>query len=181
MRSLFKLHISLLTGLILFSGCDTQRRQIRQLDGLVLQQPGEFVRLSDLINPCFSGKIKSDTVRTYDTTVIAGTFHSDTIRKNDTVYVTKTITAPGKTITKTNTIHDTVTNDRAYNALNVLYRVKADSLISVTASYKAADKKASKYELYFWLIVAGIAIFIVIKIVLYFYGGSVVKTIEKIV
>jgi myosin heavy subunit len=65
------------------------------------------------------------------------------------------------------------------------YQGKADSLIKVQTKLEAADKKASKFELWFWLLVgieaAGIIIYVVIKIYAFANGGGIASSIKKII
>ena len=173
-----------LVPLIVLYGCSAsyrQQRDVKKLQSLVLSQPNEFARLSDLLNPCFSGKAKSDTIiTTYtDTLLVQGA--TTTMRIKDTVFVTKTL--PGKLITKTNTvtIHDTITDGRAVNYLNTQLKVKSDSLV-INNTQLSQTKKAKNT----WMLIAiGALLVIVISLSIKVYklistgGLSGLKSVLK--
>src|SRR5579862_371470 len=119
---------------LLIAGCGSSyyaKRDIKRLDGLSLQYPNEFAKLSNMLDPCFTGAAKSDTVvkHTSDTIVIAGMERlvSGSPGKPDTLYL------PDKTIRNNffTTIHDTVTDNRALNAFSITTESAADSLIII--------------------------------------------------
>ncbi len=100
---------------LLIAGCGSSyyvKRDVNRLDGLSLQYPNEFAKLSNTINPCFTGAAKSDTIvkHTSDTIITAGMERlvPGAPGKPDTLYL------PGKTIRNNiyTTIHDTVTDNR---------------------------------------------------------------------
>jgi hypothetical protein len=174
----------LLFSSLLLCGCSAsyrQQRDIKKLDGLVLAQPNEFARLSNLINPCFSGKAKSDTViKTHtDTLINQGT--TITVRVKDTVYVTKT--TAGRTIinTRTLSIHDTIADGRAMSVATSQLKIKSDSLIVRNTQYTKATHDKNTWM---WIAIGAIAlivIYIVAKVVIFFYGGGWANTIKKVI
>jgi hypothetical protein len=141
-------HLILFTCLL--SACNTPKQQIRRLDGLVLQQPSEFARLSNLINPCFTGRAKSDTVVKSDTVKLPGNTNVLITHIRDTVIKTITITLPGRIINHILTIHDTVPDTRAL--ANCTEAAKADREQRIQSDTKLQDsEKIAQVRLY-WLI-----------------------------
>lgn len=163
------------------NGCSAsyrQRRDIKKLDGLVLAQPVEFARLSNLLNPCFNGKSKSDTVITTHTDTLVKDGITTIIRVKDTVYVTKTI--PIMT-TRILNIHDTVTDGRALAYLNSQLKNKTDSLkIANHDNAKVSHEKTIWMWLSIGLMVLDLVL-ITIKVYTFFSGGGVVSAIKKVI
>lgn len=120
---------------LLLCGCSAsyyQTRDIKKLDALAIQQQPEFKRLANLLDPCFSGTAKSDTVIKQgkaDTLITPGSIVITHVK--DTVI--KTITTPGRQVVIPTfiTVTDTVTDQRALTAQRALFKVKSDSLIVV--------------------------------------------------
>lgn len=168
---------ALVICIISISGCNA----IKRLDALSIQQPTEFLRLSNLINPCFNGNAKSDTVFQAgkpDTVYQKG----DTVitHKHDTTYITVHDT---KYINKTNTVtvRDTVPDNRAIAALNAqLHDCQTNEL---TASTKLDDAEATSKTRLWWIIglASVIGIYIVVKVYSFFSGGAVVDVVKKVV
>jgi hypothetical protein len=165
--------------LIQISGCSQayyQRRDIKKLDALAIQQNSEFLRLSNQLNPCFQGRAKSDTTVVFglrDTMIVKG----DTITsvRHDTII--RTIQLPGKiiTINKLTTIHDTIPDERHIATLQA--QIKDLNANLITNQTQLADSKATARKRLWWII--GLAAFIVIyfgiKVVTFIYGGGFTK------
>jgi hypothetical protein len=85
---------------------------------------------------------------------------------------------------KPDTVLKKVIDNALVNVWKNKYQGKADSLIKVQTKFDIADKKASKFELWFWLLVgiesAGIIIYVVIKIYAFANGGGIASSIKKI-
>jgi hypothetical protein len=169
---------------LFIAGCGSSyyaKHDVKRLDDLSLQYPKEFARLSNLINPCFTGIAKSDTVvkHTSDTIVTAGIERlvAGKPGKPDTLYLA------GKTITNNiyTTIHDTVTDKRAVNACNVIAKSAADSLIVIKT--QNIQLKADKSSLIKWVI--GLAVLLLIffgtGIYRFISGGAILGTVKKFV
>jgi uncharacterized membrane protein YuzA (DUF378 family) len=160
---------------LLCLSCNVQKYQVRRLDALSLQQPSEFLRLSDLLNPCFSGKAKSDTV------IIAG--KTDTIvkpgapvitRRNDTVFSTLHDTLyVHKTVIQS--IHDTVPDSRGLASAEA--RIEDCSAQKIAAVTQLSDSQATAKTRLYWIIglAALIGITVVIKVYSLFSGGALSK------
>lgn len=152
-------------------GCSAayrQRKAAEKLDELAIQQPNEFARLSNTLNPCFSGKAKSDTVINLHTDTLIQDGKTDTLVKNNTIYITKTV--PIKTV-KTLTIHDTIADGRANKALLVALAIKSDSLIIFRTQLGKAEKETNTWR---WAAIIAILIifgFVVIKVYALINGG----------
>jgi hypothetical protein len=169
---------------LLIAGCGSSyyvKRDIKHLDGLSLQYPNEFAKLSNMINPCFTGAAKSDTVvkHTSDTIVTAGIERLVPGRpgKPDTLYFR------GKTIRNNiyTTIHDTVTDNRALNASHVIAKSAADSLIIIKT--QNAELKIDKSSLIKWVIGLAVVLFSVLGFSIYkfFSGGAILGTVKNII
>lgn len=176
---LLKIYLVLICASLLYSCSPAwyQRRDVKKLDALSIQQPSEFLRLSNLINPCFNGKAKSDTVIQNDTTYTKG----DTVEafQHDTLKLT--IKLPGKNITKMTTVHDTVTDGRKVADLQA--QLKDCSTTQTEATTRLLDQQAiSKKRL--WLIIglaSAIGVFVVIKVYTFFSGGGIASAVKKVI
>ncbi len=163
--------------LIILTGCNVERRQMDKLDAYAVKYPIEMSRLANELYPCFTGKAKSDTViKTHTDTLIQDGI-TTTIRIKDTVYVTKTL--PGRTITNTRTlsIHDTVTNDRAIGDLKNQFTNKSDSLMKVNVKLEDKQKALNTWR---WLAIGLLVLigsFLAIKVYLLINGGWIKKII----
>ena len=160
---------------IFITGCGSSyyiKRDVKRLDGLSLQYPSEFARLSNLVDPCFTGIAKSDTVvkHTSDTIVTAGIERlvPGQPGKPDTLYLA------GET-TRNNiftTIHDTVTDSRALKAIDAVAKIAADSLI-ITKTQNI-QLKANKSSLIKWVAGLAVALLFVLAISIYkFFSGAI--------
>lgn len=169
--------------LLLLSGCAKyiQNRNVARMDSYAVQYPAEEARLANWLYPCFTGKAKSDTIRTEgkrDTIITPG----KTVITHVKDTIVKTVTLPGRQVTIPTflTIHDTVTDQRALSACTTAAKVKSDSLVTVKTQYTTANKKAN---LYFWIL-AGIAgvvlVYLGIKTYIFFTGGAVANTAGNI-
>ncbi len=164
-----------LIPLIVLCGCSAQYKQhrdIKKLQSLVLQQPNEFARLSDLLNPCFDGTAKSDTVITLHTDTLTLNGTTDTVRTKDTVRIT--IKLPGKQITNTRTvaIHDTVKDGRSEAYLKTQLQVKSDSLV-VSKTQLSQTKKTR--NIWMWIAIGALLIIVIsvaIKVYKFFTTGG---------
>jgi hypothetical protein len=170
-----------LVALLFLMGCNTQKRDIKRLDAYFLQYREESSRLSNLIYPCFKGQAKSDTVIVKgrpDTVIRFSGIHVDSV-SHDTVFATKTQI---KTITNTVTkmVHDTLIDYRSIASLNEQVKAQRDSIVI----YRTQVNQV-KHQRNIWTIVgicasALILIFIVAKIIVFFYGGAAGSIIKKI-
>lgn len=166
--------LAVLSALVLLTACNTQKRQIKRLQALSLAQPIEFARLSDLLNPCFDGTAKSDTIVKVDTIITPG--KSDTVYtkgKGDTVIKTITVKQAGKTINKTTTIRDTVKDLRSLQVLNNSLKVKSDSLVVVKTQQASTKKNLGVWRLIALIACGVILVFVGIKVYTFFTGGAV--------
>lgn len=156
-------------------GCSAayrQRKAVEKLDALAIQQPNEFGRLSNMLNPCFSGKVKSDTVISLHTDTLLQGGKTDTLVKNNTVYVTKTV--PVKTV-KTVTIHDTIADGRANKQLIIALAIKSDSLINRNTLLGKSEKETNTWR---WAAIIAILIifcYVVVKVYALISGGWIKK------
>jgi hypothetical protein len=171
-----KLFVIMATAVLLLAGCKSlQQRQIRKLDDLVLQQPAEFARLSNILNPCFSGKAKSDTVITQgkgDTTTVTRYIQGEP-GKNDTVFINKKIVVPYKY-----SIHDTVPDTRGLAACNIIARAAADSLLitKTKLSLVQSQTQKTKGDLVKWIIGLSLLLAAIIGFSIYkFFSGGFIK------
>jgi hypothetical protein len=168
---------------LFIAGCGSSyyaKRDVKRLDGLSLQYPKEFARLSNLINPCFTGMAKSDTVikQTSDTIVMARIERlvPGNPGKPDTLYL------PGETIRNNiyTTIHDTVTDSRAISTCNLIARSSADSLL--ICKTQNIQLNAGKTSLIKW--VTGLAVLLLIflgtGIYRFISGGAVLGAVKKL-
>ena len=166
------------------AGCGSSyyiKHDVKRLDGLSLQYPNEFARLSNLVDPCFTGFAKSDTVvkQTSDTIITAGIERlvPGQPGKPDTLYI------PGKTIRNNifTTIHDTVTDSWALKAVDAVAKIAADSLI-ITKTQNI-QLKANKSSLIKW--VAGLALTLLfvlgISVYKFFSGGAIAGTVKNLI
>jgi len=167
--------------LLLSISCNVQKREIGRLDGYSIKYPAEFARLSNMLNPCFTGKAKSDTVTNTVVTQLPGDTSISTVLKHDSVFISKTINLPGKTITSTVTVHDTIPDNRALNSVNGQFKIKADSL--VISKTLLSDKSKAK-NTWMWIALSAcslILIFLGVKTYLFFSGGAILGTVKKLI
>jgi len=150
--------------LLLLTSCSAtyrQQRDVKKLDALAVQQQPEFKRLANLLDPCFTGVAKSDTVISTHTDTLVKDGVTTIVKVKDTVYVTKTL--PSKIITNTRTlsIHDTVTNDRAIVYWEDQTKIKADSLLILKTQLSS-----TKHGKNIWMFIAiGLALLVIIDVV----------------
>lgn len=152
--------ISFLAVLLLLS-CNVQKQQINKMQVFAVRYPDAFKILANTLDPCFTGKAKSDTIIQYgkiDTVITYGnmpSFKLDTSKMSfghivyysvDTVIKTIKIKIP---ITKT--ITDTIPDMRAIEACHATEKIEADSLRDNKVKLVTETKKANKYCLWFWL------------------------------
>ena len=172
-----------LSIIIWITGCSQSyytKRDIKRLDGLSLQYAGEFARLSNILNPCFTGHAKSDTVikRSSDTVFNSvERYISGKPGKPDTIYL------PGKTI-KNNIftiIHDTIADNRAITACAATGKASADSLLIM--KIKRAQLVSDKSSLIKWVIGMSIALLTItaIGITKFLNGGSLISGLKKVI
>lgn len=180
--TLFIYTVVLLIIAFLFIGCNTQKRQIRKLGSLALQQPGEFTRLSNLLNPCFPAGtvVKSDTTIIYgkaDTTIS----YVYTPNPNGPAVIHDTVTKYVKiTIPITKLIHDTVPDVRGLVAAKAETQTAKNETIVTQTQFKAVQD--TKNKLWWWVIVLGLVIVVYtgIKVYSFFTGGAISGIIKKI-
>jgi len=169
---------------LFIAGCRSSyyvNRDVKRLDGLSLQYPKEFARLSNLINPCFTRIAKSGRVvkQTSDTIITAGAepLIQGKPGKPDTIY------RPGKTIRNNiyTTIHDTLTDNRAINACNVFAKSAADSLIVIKT--QSIQLKADKSALIKWVIGLAVLLLIFFGTCIYRFsiGDVILGAVKKLV
>ncbi len=171
--------------MFILSGCSQawyQRRDMKKLDALSIQQPTEFLRLSNLINPCFDGKAKSDTVVVKgkaDTVTLPGSVVISHVKDS----VIKTITLPGRQVTLPTfiTIHDTIPDTRSIATLNA--QLKDCSATQITDQAKLADALTVSKNRLWWIIglASAIGIFAVVKVYSFVSGGGVADIVKKVV
>lgn len=167
----------------LLCGCSQswyQRRDVKKLDALSIQQPAEMARLANQLYPCFKGVAKSDTVTQFgpaDTIYRPG--DTSVIMRHDTAFRTITNTRfIDRNITKT--IHDTVVDNRAQQANDALFKVKSDSLV-IEKTLLVQKSKAK--NIWMWIAVgciSAIVITIAVKVYQFFAGGAVASAAKKI-
>jgi hypothetical protein len=144
--------ISFLAALLLFTGCNVQQREIRKLQVLSVRYLPQFKILANTLDPCFTGKAKSDTVIKIDSIITPGQTNTIyTKGKGDTIVKTITIQLPGKIKKETKTITDTIPDMRAIEACHATEKIEADSLRDNKVKLVTETKKADKYCLWFWL------------------------------
>lgn len=120
---------------LFLTGCSAaykQAQDVKKFDGYAIQYPAEMSRLANLLDPCFKGVAKSDTVIKQgkrDTVITPGSTVITHVK--DTVIKTVTLAGRQVTIPTFITIHDTLADNRAISAVQGQYRVKGDSLIVV--------------------------------------------------
>lgn len=143
--------LSFVTVLLLLS-CNVQKQQINKMQVFAVRYPDAFKILANTLDPCFTGKAKSDTVIKIDSIITPGQTNTIyTKGKGDTIVKTITIQLPGKIKTKTTTIHDTIPDMRAIEACHATEKIEADSLRGNKVKLVTETKKANKYCLWFWL------------------------------
>jgi len=169
---------------LLIAGCGSSyyaKRDIKRLDGLSLQYPNEFAKLSNMLNPCFTGAAKSDTAIKHisDTIITAGIERlvAGSPGKPDTLYLA------GKTIRNNiyTTIHDTVMDNRALNASTVIAKSAADSLIIIKT--KNIELRADESSLIKWIISLAVVLLSVLGFSVYkfFSGGAIFGTVKNLI
>lgn len=180
MRNRFKVILSLL-GLLLFVGCNTAKRQIAQMEVFAVRYPDNFKVLANTLDPCFTGKLKSDTIIKIDSVIVPGkTNVIYTKGKGDTIIKTITIQLPGKIKTVFSKVIDTIQDNRAIQAYQASAQICADSLKQTKSLLQDKTKKSDKRGLYMWLLIAGIGLYIIVKIYLFFSGGFATGIIKKL-
>jgi transcriptional regulator of met regulon len=179
---MYKAILAALSVLLILSGCN----EVKRMQVLAVRHPNEFKVLANTLDPCFTGVAKSDTIMVKgkaDTVLIPGSTSIVTTLRHDTVFVTKTVTTQGKKITVPiiKTIRDTVVNNRALQATQATFSIKSDSLVAVRT--QLIQTKHSR-SIWMWLAIgcmALIIIFIVAKVVLFFYGGGYASVVKKVI
>lgn len=143
-----------------------------------VRYPAPFKTLANLLDPCYVGGSKSDTVTITgkpDTVTTAGAI----IYVKGEAGAPDTVKLPGKITTikipVTIMIHDTVTDNRALEASRGQLKTKADSLIVVNTKNKAVTHSKS-----IWMLIAigcmlAIVVFTAIKVYAFFSGGAITK------
>lgn len=174
----------LCVAVFVLNGCSAtyrQQRDIKKLDALAVQQQPEFKRLANILDPCFSGKAKSDTVISTHTDTLVKDGITTIVKVKDTVYVTKTL--PGRTIinTRTLSIHDTLRDQRSENVINNVLRLKADSLIIVKTQQASTKHTLNIWRLIAISLISLLAIYFIARIIIFFYGGGWTNTIKKVI
>jgi hypothetical protein len=167
--------LAALSVLLILSGCSAAKKAAREQEALqvyAVRYPDNFKQLAAIITPCNIGKAKSDTTTTVDTVIIKGETITKTETRHDTVFTTTTIKEAGKNIVKKLAIHDTVTDNRALEALKASNRITEDKLLLATKSFTEADSKASKFKLWFWLLVGAVSIYIIYSVYTFISGGA---------
>jgi len=148
------------------------KRDVKKLGILSLQYNTEFARLSNKLNPCFTGIAKSDTVVKYTTDTLINKVERLVPGKPDrpgALYL------PCKTIRHNvfTTVYDTVWDNRALNACNTVGKAASDSLLIVKTQNNRL--KAGEGNLIKWVI--GLAVVLLIFLVMGVYrfinGGAV--------
>ena len=178
-------HITLICLMATFciAGCSSayySKRDIKRLDALSLQNTAEFARLSNVLNPCFAGPAKSDTVIKRSTDTIFNSverFVTGRPGKPDTIYL------PCKTIRNNvfTVIHDTIADNRALTACVSSGRTTADSLLIMKT--KGGQLESEKSSLIKWLI--GLIVIIIsllaFSVSKFLNGGAVISGLKKFI
>jgi hypothetical protein len=157
---------------LLATSCNIQQRQIRKLDALALQQPAEFTRLSNLLNPCFTGEMRADTIINIGMpdTIITHVETRALPGQVDTIFKTITIKQPY-------TIHitDTVPDKRKEG--DYIAQIKTINDGKVVSDTKLKLTEATSRKRLYWII--GLAAFIVIyfgfKLYSFLSGNALIK------
>lgn len=160
--------------ILVVSGCNVQQRQIRKLDQLSVLQPDEFKRLSNWLNPCFSGTAKSDTVTLpgkSDTTTVTVLVPGEPGHP-DTIYRDKRIT-----VTQTKLIHDTVPDTRSITAIQVKYQQEHDAHITAQATADQSSKQAATRLWWIIGLASLIGLYSVYRVYGLITGGALTKLI----
>ena len=147
----------ILSACLILAGCNVAKREVAKLQVYAVRYPGPFKELANTLDPCFTGKAKSDTVVKHDTTTTPGTTTTTIVHHKDTVIVNNTIKLPGKVITNTVTVHDTIADQRAQEALKARYTTKSDSLMLMNGKYIQSQTDVAGWRKWFWIL-AGILI-----------------------
>lgn len=160
-------------------GCKVDQRNIERMQVYAVRYPNQFKTLSNTLDPCFTGPAKSDT------TFLPG--KADTVLLPSEVIKGEpgnpdTIRLPGKKITVTNrvVIHDTVTNDRALQAIRATFNIKSDSLVVVKTQLNQVKHSRS---IWMWTAIGAIfliVIYIVARVVIFFNGGGIASILKKV-
>jgi hypothetical protein len=175
--------VLLLTIVIAIASCGPSyfmKRDVKKLDALSLQYNTEFARLSNELNPCFTGAAKSDTVVKHTTDTVINSVERLVPGKPgrpDTLYL------PGKSIRNNvfTTVHDTVWDNRALNACKAIDKAASDSLLIIkTQNFQL---KAAKSGLIKWVTGLGLALLIFLGTGVYRFvsGGAIVGTVKNLI
>jgi len=175
--------LAVLSALLFLVGCNIDKRNQERMEVYAVRYPSQFKILTNTLDPCFNGIAKSDTVVVKgkpDTVITPGGTTTITSIKKDTVYVTKTVY---KTVIQpvTKTIHDTVSDNRALQSSQAIYKIKSDSLVTVKAQLKQTSHSESIWRLFTLVLGVFIIGFIVIKVYTLFSGGGEVSAIKKLI
>lgn len=166
---------------LLFAGCNTTKRQIASMEVYAVRYPDQFKVLANTIDPCFTGKLKSDTVIKIDSVIVPGkTNVIYTKGKGDTIVKTITIQLPGKIKTVFTKVIDTIPDNRAIEACQATEKIEADSLRQKNILLQDKTKKANKRGVIMWALIIGIALYIIVKIYLFLSGGFATGIIKKL-
>jgi hypothetical protein len=183
---MYKVILAALSGLIILTGCNTQKKEVERLEVYAVRYPNQFKVLANTLDPCFNGVAKRDTIIVKgkaDTVLTPGSTSTVTTLGHDTVFVTKTVTTQGKTITVPiiKTIRDTVINNRVLQATQALFSIKSDSLVVVRTQLIQTRHSRS---IWMWIAIGCmglILIFFIAKIVIFFNGGGYASVVKKVI
>lgn len=197
-----KLYLLLAIILILFLSCNTAKKEQERMQVYAVRYPDAFAILAAKYEPCFSGKAKSDTVTQVkaDTTysifygqpnTANSVFAIDTNRlailpKSGTLSSIKQPVKPGikqititRTVTKT--IHDTLKDQRAIDAITAQLSLVRNAQIK--SDTELQDETKTAHTLLY--LVIGLSLIIVGDIIYKIYGwvngSKEVGLIKKIV
>ncbi|HEY8780712.1 MAG TPA: hypothetical protein VIM16_03785 [Mucilaginibacter sp.] len=173
----------LLPMVIVITGCGPSyyiKRDVKKLDVLSLQYNTEFTRLSNELNPCFTGVAKSDTIVKHTADTIINQVERLVPGKPgrpDTLYL------QGKTIRNNVfiTVHDTVWDNRALNACTVIGKVTSDSLLIIKT--QNIQLKTVKSGLIKWVTGLAVALLLFLGTGVYRFvsGGAIAETVKELI
>lgn len=151
--------------LIFLASCSTAKRTARKIEkakAVAIANPGAFAGICAVLFPVRDSLIKGDTVTRIDT-VTNIELVPDTVLVGDTVVITKTL--PGKTITRTITVTDTIIkeNTARVEAIRLQLNEATDKGMELSRENdqlkKFRDSMRGKVHIPWWvLVIIGLAV-----------------------
>jgi hypothetical protein len=167
--------------LLIAAGCNVDKRNVERMQVYAVRYPAPFKVLANTLDPCFTGVAKSDTITKINTAVVKGDTVVTIVKLRDTIFKITRIQLPGQITTKTLSIHDTVTNNRAIQAAEVLFSIKSDSLVVVKTQLSQTKHIRATWM---WIAIGCMFLIVVysaIKIYIFFTGVGITSSIKKII